>query len=70
MKLDFATFGPCHELRWDRLKQRIALWRRVARSRRELMNLSDRALSDIGLQDHTRVGRTTGTAHRKSTWLT
>jgi uncharacterized protein YjiS (DUF1127 family) len=34
---------------WGRLGHRLSTWRRDERSRRELMNLSDRILRDIGL---------------------
>ena len=35
--------------RWSRLKHLFSGWRRHESSRRELMNLSDRTLQDIGL---------------------
>jgi uncharacterized protein YjiS (DUF1127 family) len=35
--------------RWSRLKHLFSGWHRNERSRRELMNLSDRTLQDIGL---------------------
>jgi uncharacterized protein YjiS (DUF1127 family) len=69
MKSDL-TIGPCDEMRWDRIKKKIAAWRRVARSRRELMNLSDRALSDIGFQGTRIDGRTAHVAQSKSLWMT
>jgi uncharacterized protein YjiS (DUF1127 family) len=34
---------------WGRLGHRVSTWRRDERSCRELMNLSDRILQDIGL---------------------
>jgi len=34
---------------WGRLEYRLSTWRRHERSRRELINLSDRILRDIGL---------------------
>jgi uncharacterized protein YjiS (DUF1127 family) len=34
---------------WGRLGHHLSTWRRDERSRRELMNLSDRILQDIGL---------------------
>jgi uncharacterized protein YjiS (DUF1127 family) len=69
MKSDL-TIGPCVEMRWDRIKKKIAAWRRVARSRRELMNLSDRALSDIGFQGTRIEGHTAHIAQSKSLWMT
>lgn len=36
-------------LRWSRVKDGFAEWRRRARSRSELMNLSDTDLRDIGV---------------------
>ncbi len=36
-------------LRWSRVKQNLAEWHRRARSRNELMGLSDRCLRDIGI---------------------
>jgi uncharacterized protein YjiS (DUF1127 family) len=68
MKSDL-TIGPCDEMRWDRIKKKIAAWRRVARSRSELMNLSDRALNDIGFQG-TRTDGRTAVAQSKSFWMT
>lgn len=35
--------------RWSQVKHHIAEWRTRARSRNELMNLSDRTLRDIGV---------------------
>jgi uncharacterized protein YjiS (DUF1127 family) len=34
---------------WDRLGHRLSTWRRDERSHRELINLSDQILQDIGL---------------------
>jgi len=34
---------------WGRLEHQLSTWRRHERSRRELINLSDRILQDIGL---------------------
>ena len=36
-------------LRWSQVKRNLAEWQRRARSRNELMNLSDRSLRDIGI---------------------
>ena len=66
MKSDFSRVVLGCELRWDQVKQRIALWRRVARSRRELSTLSDRTLQDIGLNETRIVDRIAGAARPKS----
>ena len=49
MKLSISTFRPYHSPRWSQLKHHFNDWQRYARSRHELMNLSDRTLRDIGL---------------------
>jgi uncharacterized protein YjiS (DUF1127 family) len=46
---DVTAVRPRRESRWREVKQRFAEWRRRARSRAELMNLSDRCLQDIGM---------------------
>jgi len=47
--LDFTTVQRRRMLHWQHVKKAIAEWRRRARSRNELMNLSDRQLRDIGM---------------------
>lgn len=49
MGQDVMTVRPRRELRWREVKQRFAEWRHRARSRAELINLSDRCLHDIGI---------------------
>jgi uncharacterized protein YjiS (DUF1127 family) len=49
MSLDITTLRSRRRLRWSRVKEGLAEWRRRARSRSELMNLSDADLRDIGL---------------------
>ena len=49
MNLSISTFRPYHSPRWSQLKHHFNDWQRYARSRHELMNLSDRTLRDIGL---------------------
>lgn len=45
-----STIGhPDHISRWSQVKQHLAEWQRRARSRHELVNLSDSLLHDIGL---------------------
>lgn len=34
---------------WNQVKQNLAAWQNLGRSRHDLMNLSDRCLQDIGL---------------------
>jgi uncharacterized protein YjiS (DUF1127 family) len=46
------TAGPPRLLSLSHLKQGFAKWSRRARSRKELMNLSDRCLNDIGIARH------------------
>jgi uncharacterized protein YjiS (DUF1127 family) len=43
---------PPRLLSWSHVKQGLAKWSRRARSRKELMNLSDRCLNDIGVARH------------------
>jgi uncharacterized protein YjiS (DUF1127 family) len=40
-------------LRWSNVKRSLGEWRRRARSRNELMNLSDTSLQDIGVSRST-----------------
>jgi len=47
--LDSITVHPCRRLRWNQVKQRFVEWRHRARSRNELMGLSNRCLQDIGM---------------------
>jgi uncharacterized protein YjiS (DUF1127 family) len=49
MNLSISTSCPYRSSRWGQLKRHFAEWRNSARSRHELMNLSDRCLHDIGL---------------------
>jgi uncharacterized protein YjiS (DUF1127 family) len=44
-----TTFKPRRAFRWSRVKQNLVEWHRRARSRNELMGLSDRDLQDIGV---------------------
>ena len=46
------TARPPRLLSLSHVKQGFANWSRRARSRKELMNLSDRGLSDIGIARH------------------
>jgi uncharacterized protein YjiS (DUF1127 family) len=46
------TARPPRRLSWSQMKQGLANWSRRARSRKELMNLSDRGLNDIGVARH------------------
>jgi len=46
--MDFATV-PNRKLRWSEFRHTIDEWRRRARSRRELANLSQMDLLDIGI---------------------
>ena len=48
MSLDITTRSR-HGLRWSQVKKGLAEWRHRARSRRELMNLDDAVLRDIGV---------------------
>ena len=43
------TVHSSRRLSWSQMKQSFANWSRRARSRKELMNLSDRCLNDIGV---------------------
>ena len=49
MSLTAVTFRPRRSSVWSELKRHVAEWRSRARSRHELMMLSDHDLSDIGL---------------------
>ena len=46
------TARPSRLLSLSHFKQGLANWSRRARSRKELMNLSDRCLNDIGVARH------------------
>jgi uncharacterized protein YjiS (DUF1127 family) len=46
------TARPSRLLALSHLKQGFANWSRRARSRKELMSLSDRCLNDIGIARH------------------
>ena len=46
------TDRPSRLLTLSHVKQGFANWSRRARSRKELMNLSDRCLNDIGIARH------------------
>jgi uncharacterized protein YjiS (DUF1127 family) len=46
------TARPSRLLSLSHVKQGFANWSRRARSRKELMNLSDRCLDDIGIARH------------------
>ena len=46
------TVRPPRVLSFRHVKQGFANWSRRARSRKELMNLSDRCLNDIGIARH------------------
>jgi uncharacterized protein YjiS (DUF1127 family) len=48
MSLDITTRSR-PRLRWSQVKKGLAEWRHRARSRRELMNLDDAVLHDIGV---------------------
>ena len=49
MSLGITTVRSRRGLRWSQVKQGLAEWQRGARSRNELMSLSDRCLQDIGV---------------------
>jgi uncharacterized protein YjiS (DUF1127 family) len=49
MNLSLSTFRLHQVSRWSQLKNHFAEWRRRARSRGELMSLSDGSLQDIGV---------------------
>jgi len=49
MKLSISTSRPDRLSWWTKVTRLIAEWRIRARSRNELMNLSDRTLLDIGV---------------------
>ena len=46
------TARPLRLLSLRQVKQGLANWSRRARSRKELMNLDDRCLNDIGIARH------------------
>jgi uncharacterized protein YjiS (DUF1127 family) len=46
------TARPARLFTLSHVKEGFANWTRRARSRKELMNLSDRCLSDIGIARH------------------
>ena len=46
---DVLTDRPRRVLRWGQVKRTFAEWRSRARSRDDLMGLSDRVLQDIGI---------------------
>ncbi len=49
INLSVTTFRPYRSSRWNEVQRRVAEWLHRAASRRELMSLSDRELTDIGL---------------------
>ena len=49
MNLSISTPGPHRWSGWCQVKRHFAEWRSRARSRHELMYLSDRTLRDIGV---------------------
>jgi uncharacterized protein YjiS (DUF1127 family) len=49
MILEAMIGRPHRGLRWSEVTQRLVEWRHRARSRNELMGLSDRCLQDIGI---------------------
>ena len=49
MSLGIITLRSHRRPRWSQVTQGLAEWRRRARSRSELMNLSDADLRDIGI---------------------
>ncbi len=49
MNLSISTFRPYRSSRWGEFNRCVVEWRRCVTSRWELMSLSDRELSDIGL---------------------
>ena len=49
MNRSISTSRPCRLSRWSQVKRHFAKWYLRARSRNELMNLSDWTLRDIGL---------------------
>ena len=58
------TVHPRRPLSWNHVKQGLANWSRRARSHKELMNLSDRCLNDIGIERHS-----TGLRSCKPFWM-
>lgn len=55
---------PPRLLSWSHVKQGLTSWSRRARSRKELMNLSDRCLDDIGI-----ARRSSGLKACKPFWI-
>ncbi len=55
MSLEVMIGRPHRGLRWSEMTQRLVEWRHRARSRNELMGLSDRCLQDIGMSRCTSV---------------
>jgi uncharacterized protein YjiS (DUF1127 family) len=55
MSLEVMIGRPQRRLRWSEVKQHLVEWRHRARSRKELMGLSDRCLQDIGMSRCTSV---------------
>ena len=53
MNLGITTLRPLRVTRWSQLAQRVGEWRRRARSRRELMNLSHADLRGANLASAT-----------------
>ena len=51
--LDVTPVCPRRALRWSQVKRHLSEWRQRTRSRHELMDLSDRALEDIGISRST-----------------
>jgi uncharacterized protein YjiS (DUF1127 family) len=49
MNLSISAFRPYRSSRWSEFKRCVAEWRHRVTSRWELMSLSDRELSDMGL---------------------
>jgi uncharacterized protein YjiS (DUF1127 family) len=49
MDLSISIFRPYRSSRWSEIKRCVAEWHRRVTARSELMSLSDRELSDIGL---------------------
>ena len=58
------TVHPRGPRSWNHMKQGLANWSRRARSHKELMNLSDRCLNDIGIERHS-----TGLKSCKPFWM-
>lgn len=52
LRKNAKTAHPSRLLTLSHVKQGFANWSRRARSRKELMNLSDQCLNDIGIARH------------------